>query len=178
MEGTTGGDVDEVDSAAMGAQEDLAETIVKATRKKEKTLVKRKKVSSENNHNVGREAEVAVDSVVRTKVVDAIVIIVAEEGGGDHALTPKVKILEREKVSKRSNGKVATASVVVVVDPVDVAVEVVGEVGEGTLAVSTAEGLQEDVLKVTVKEAMSMRGEKAGRTASPSPMRALHKQQI
>lgn len=177
MEGTTGGDVDEVGSAAMGAQEDLAETIVKATKKKEKR-VKRKKISSENNHNVGREAEVAVDSVVRTtKVVDAIVIIVAEEGEGDHALTPKVKIREREKVSKRSSGKVAKASVVVV-DPEDVAVGVLGEEGEGTLAGSIAEGLQEDVLKVTVKEAMSKRGEKAGRTPSPSPMRALHKQQV
>jgi len=176
--------VDVVASAGMVVQEDLVETIHKVKAKEretEKTPAVKKERRSDNNHSVGREAEVAVDSVARAmnRVVDAIVIIVAEEGEGDHALTPKVKIREREKVSKRSNGKVATASVVVVDPEVAAAGVVVGEVeGGDTLAVSTAEGLQEDVLKVTVKEAMSKRGEKAIKIASPSPMRALHKQQF
>jgi len=177
VEGTTEGDVDVVVSVGMVAQEDLVEIILKATREKKGMKEKKKRTKSMNNHSVGREAEVAVDSVV----VDAIDFIVAEEGGGDHALTPKVKIQEREKVSKRSNGKVVvTASVSVVVAEGDPVQAVVADevVGGDSLVDSTVEGLQGDVLKVTVKEEMSKRGARAVKIASPSPMRALHKQHL
>jgi hypothetical protein len=111
--------------------------------------------------------------------VDAIDIIVAEEEGGDHALTPKVKIREREKVSKISNGKVGTASVVVVVGAGgQVAVGADEVAGGDSLVDSTVGGLREDVLKVTVRGAMSKREVKAIKIASPSPMRAVHKQQL
>jgi len=167
-----------VDSAVMVVQEDLAETslAVKVTRAKKKKVGKRK-TTSENKHRVGRDAEEAVDSVGRKRTLveaEAIVIIVAEEGGGDHALTPKVKIRGREKVSKRSNGKVATASVVVG-DPGEEAVGVADEAEGDSLVDSTAGGLLEDVLKVTVKGAMSKRVVKAVKIASPSPMKALRK---
>jgi len=182
VEVTTGEDGVGVVTAVMVVQEDLAEInpAVKVTRGRERTLAGKKKTISENRRRVGREAEVAVDSVVRkrTLVVDvAIVIIVAEEGGGDHALTPKVKIRERKEVSKRSNGKVATASVVVV-DPEDEAAGVADEAEGDSLVDFTAEGLLEDVLKVTVKGAMSKRVEKAVKIASPSPMKALRKHPV
>jgi len=181
VEGTTGGDVVVVDSAVMVVQEDLAETslAVKVTRAKRRKVGKRKTIS-ENNHSVGREAEEAVDSVARKRtlvVVDAaIVIIVAGEGGGDHALTPKVKIREREKVSKRSSGKVATASVVVG-DPEEEAAGVADEAEGDSLVDSTAEGLLEDVLQVAVKEGSKrVVKEKAVKIHNLSPMKALRKQ--
>jgi len=168
-----------VDSAVMVVQEDLAETslAVKVTRARKGKKVEKRKTTSENNHSGGREAEEAVDSVGRKRtlvVAEAIVIIVAGEGGGDHALTPKVKIREREKVSKRSNGKVATASVVVG-DPEEEAAGVADEAEGDSLVDSTAGGLLEDVLKVTVKGA-SKRVVKAVKIPSPSPMKVLRKQ--
>jgi len=179
VEGTTEGEEDVVVSVAMVDQEDRAETTltVKETRPKMKAPQKRKMISSVNRvSRVGKEAEeVAVDSVV----VDAIVIIVAEVEGGDHALTPKVKILEREKVSKMSNVKVEIKSVVVVVDQVGVVEGVADEAEGDSLVVSTAEGLLEDVLQArTMKVAVNKRGVKTVKIASPSPMRALRKQHL
>lgn len=70
------------------------------------------------------------------------------EEGGDRALTPKGKIRERGKVSKRSNGngKEVKLSAAAELEGVGAAED---EVEGDSLVVSTAEELHADVLKAT-----------------------------